>query len=181
MAVSLVVDVSGFDSQSVQGGPERGTRHHPRYRNMAQLVAHLLWEQGVAGSSPAIPTRLKTARWEISSVGQSIRFTSERSLVRAQYLLPERRVLPPTTNGCGAASLIVINMKNIFYILGLILVVSGLTSCSPYYYNSTNRSAVYTNDGKFSHVRYSGVGNSYRNGIRTKYARTPRKQCQRDW
>jgi len=72
-------------------------------------------------------------------------------------------------------------MKNIFYILGLILVVSGLTSCSPYYYNSTNRSAVYTNDGKFSHVRYSGVGNSYRNGIRTKYARTPRKQCQRDW
>ena len=70
---------------------------------MAQLVAHLLWEQGAAGSSPAIPTRLKTARWEISSVGQSIRFTSERSLVRAQYLLPERRVLPPTTNGCGAA------------------------------------------------------------------------------
>ena len=63
----------------------------------------------------------------------------------------------------------------------LLLIIGVLTSCSPYYYNSKNQSAVFTQDGKFSHMRYSGVGNSYNNGIRTKYARTPRKQCQRDW
>ena len=73
-----------------------------------------------------------------------------------------------------------INMKQLSYFIGLLIIV-GLTSCSPYYYNSTNRSAVFDNNGQFSHMRRSGVGNSHRQGIRTRYARTPRKKCQRDW
>jgi hypothetical protein len=71
-------------------------------------------------------------------------------------------------------------MKNLSCLLGLFIVL-GLSSCSPYYYNSTRKSAVFTNDGQFSHMRHSGVGNSHKNGIRTKYTRTPRKKCQRDW
>lgn len=72
------------------------------------------------------------------------------------------------------------NMKQLGYFIGLLIIV-GLTSCSPAYYNSTNRSAVFDNNGQFSHMRHSGVGNSHKNGIRTKYARTPRKKCNRDW
>ena len=86
-----------------------------------------------------------------------------RSLVRAQE-----------------GALIFINMKQLSYLIGLLIII-GLTSCSPYYYNSTNRSAVFTNDGQFSHMRYSGVGNSHKNGIRTKHARVPRKKCHRNW
>ena len=71
-------------------------------------------------------------------------------------------------------------MKHLNYLLGLFITL-GLSSCSPYYYNSTNRSAVFTNNGQFSHMRHSGVGNSHRNGIRTKYARTPRKKCHKNW
>lgn len=71
-------------------------------------------------------------------------------------------------------------MKHLSYLLGLFIAL-GVSSCSPYYYNSRTQSAVFTNDGKFSHMRYSGRGNSYNNGIRTRYARVPRKQCQRDW
>ena len=71
-------------------------------------------------------------------------------------------------------------MKHLKYLIGLLVAV-GLPSCSPYYYNSRSQSAVFTNDGKFSHMRYSGRGNSHRNGIRTRYVRTPRKKCQRDW
>jgi hypothetical protein len=77
-------------------------------------------------------------------------------------------------------ALIFINMKQLSYLIGLLIII-GLTSCSPYYYNSTNRSAVFTNDGQFSHMRYSGVGNSHKNGIRTKHARVPRKKCHRNW
>lgn len=69
-------------------------------------------------------------------------------------------------------------MKKLFF---LTLAIMGLTSCSPYYYNSHNRSAVYTQDGRFSHVRYSGQGNSYKNGVRTRYSRTPTGKCHRDW
>jgi hypothetical protein len=72
------------------------------------------------------------------------------------------------------------NMKQLSYLIGLLIII-GLTSCSPYYYNSTNRSAVFTNDGQFSHMRYSGVGNSHKNGIRTKHARVSRKKCHRNW
>lgn len=72
-------------------------------------------------------------------------------------------------------------MKKLFNILLVVMTVSWLTSCSPYYYNSMNRSAVYTNDGKLSHIRRSGQGNGLRNGIRTRYARVPRKKCHRDW
>ena len=28
------------------------------YRDLAQLVAYLVWDQGAAGSSPAIPTKI---------------------------------------------------------------------------------------------------------------------------
>ena len=77
-------------------------------------------------------------------------------------------------------ALIFINMKQLGYFIGLLIIV-GLTSCSPYYYNSTNRSAVFDNNGQFSHMRYSGVGNSHKNGIRTKHARVPRKKCHRNW
>lgn len=73
-----------------------------------------------------------------------------------------------------------VKMKQLSYLIGL-LIITGLTSCSPQYYNSTKKSAVFTNDGEFSHMRHSGIGNSYKNGVRTKYARTPRKKCQRDW
>ena len=34
-------------------------RTMPVYRGVAQLVAHVLWEHGVAGSNPVTSTRLK--------------------------------------------------------------------------------------------------------------------------
>jgi hypothetical protein len=37
----------------------------PHLRDVAQLVAHLVWDQGVAGSNPVIPTINRT----FSSVG----------------------------------------------------------------------------------------------------------------
>ena len=54
VAASLVVDVFGFDSQSACR-LKRGTDITP-YRNVAQLAAHRVWDAGVEGSSPFIPT-----------------------------------------------------------------------------------------------------------------------------
>jgi hypothetical protein len=48
-------------------------------RGIAQLVAHLLWEQGVASSSPATPTKIQCLS---SSAGQSNRLLSGGSGVR---------------------------------------------------------------------------------------------------
>ena len=53
-------------------------------RNMAQLVAHLLWEQGAAGSSPAIPTPAEDCVGSLAQLVQSTSFTPRGSLVRVQ-------------------------------------------------------------------------------------------------
>ena len=37
----------------------------PTDRGVAQLVAHSLWERGVAGSNPAAPTILRSARFAL--------------------------------------------------------------------------------------------------------------------
>ena len=31
---------------------------HPKYRDVAQLVVYRIWDAGVAGSSPVIPTKI---------------------------------------------------------------------------------------------------------------------------
>ena len=49
------------------------------------LVEHLIWDQGVTGSNPAIPTIVK---WRGSLVGQSARFIPGRSWVRLPPSLP---------------------------------------------------------------------------------------------
>ena len=69
------------------------------FRDVAQLVARLVWDQDVAGSNPVIPTtgngkecgfeRIPPRRR--SSAGQSARFTSVRSWVRAPSSPPTQR------------------------------------------------------------------------------------------
>ena len=46
------------------------TQKQIKYRDVAQLVARLLWEQDVAGSNPVIPTKIITAQKYLYRIGE---------------------------------------------------------------------------------------------------------------
>ena len=46
--------------------PENIYNYRREYRGVAQLVAYVLWEHGVAGSNPVTSTKIKTEMPEVN-------------------------------------------------------------------------------------------------------------------
>ena len=79
-----VATIAQLVEQRICNAPVIGSSPVSGSRNMAQLVAHLLWEQGAAGSSPAIPTPAEDCVGSLAQLVQSTLFTPRGSLVRVQ-------------------------------------------------------------------------------------------------
>ncbi len=78
-----------------------------RNGGVAQLGEHLPCKQGVRGSNPLTSTRKSAQRedvkkaWAHSSVGQSVRLISARSVVRAHLGPPKRKDAREAGSGKG--------------------------------------------------------------------------------
>ena len=79
-----VATIAQLVEQRICNAPVIGSSPVSGSRNMAQLVAHLLWEQGAAGSSPAIPTPAEDCVGSLAQLVQITSFTPRGSLVRVQ-------------------------------------------------------------------------------------------------